>query len=563
MPSFRNGIARLAWTILLGFVAFSAFAQSDSPPQPYDRNLEADILLGAARNAVLLGNLDTAIQRFQEFRKLYPEREDGLRDYAGALFQAGRVKEALPEYERLLKLHPNDPQLIRSLVDLLLNVGDQPRAKKLLIDAVAKYPDRVDFAISLALLYALDEQTAGAEDLVRKSIRRHPLTNARMRLDAAALYVQLKWSDEAGPIIDRLLKTDPNDPRVLALSVRYALLIGDNTMAVRQADKLDRLYPGNVDLRLELASALYAAGDYSEAGRLFTNVLDQSPQNATALIGCARVAMRDYGMYAADDFLNQVPDDLRGRQWLLASVERDTIVGDYFHAHAILRRLLQENPDDRQAAIALADLYRAENEFIKADAWYLNEGAAGNNSVAARHFAMSLFLQRRYRDAECVCRRLLASDPSDSEASILLARILLKTNRPSEAVEFVRLARTDKTKTYPECQYVATFVSEEVQPCNTDKKRPIHTAVTLIDLAMEDGRREWAKQVLDQALGTHPDNVVLNTRLAEWYASFGVPCQAVVRLVYIVICSRANRPIRNGCSGLPGRTSRCDATTRP
>lgn len=504
----------------------SAFAQSDLPPQPYDRNLEADILIGAARNAVMLGDLDTAIQRFQEFRKLYPDRDDGLRDYAGALFQAGRVKEALPKYERLLKLHPNDPQLIRSLVDLLLSAGDQPRAKKLLVEAVAKYPGRVDFAISLALLYALDEETAEAEELVRKSIRHHPLMNARVRLDAAALYVQLKWPDEAGPIIDELLRTDPNAPRVLALSVRYALLIGDNQMAVRQADKLDRLYPGNVELRLELASALYAAGDYSEAGRLFADVLRKSPRNSTALIGCARVAMRDYGMNAADSLLEQVPDDLRGRSWLTADVERDTIVGDYLHGLMVLSRLLQENPDDRQAALALADLYRAENEFIKADIWYLRGGAAEKNSVAARHFALSLFLQRRYCDAERVCRRLLASDPSDSEANILLARILMKTNRPCEAVEFVRRAQTDKTKTYPECLYFARFVSEGVQPCSTDKKRPIHTAVTLIDLAMDDGRREWAKQILDEMMEANPDNIVLNTRLAEWHASFGVPCQA-------------------------------------
>jgi tetratricopeptide (TPR) repeat protein len=56
--------------------------------------------------------------------------------------------------------------------------------------------------------------------------------------------------------------------------------------------------------------------------------------------------------------------------------------------------------------------------------------------------------------------------------------------------------------------------------------RPVYTAVTLFDLAMEDGRRTWAKQILDEALRADPNNVVLKTRLAEWHASFGVPCQA-------------------------------------
>lgn len=531
MPRVGGETSWVVLAVLLGFVSFSAYAQ---PPatEPQNRStdptLEANILLGAARNAVLRGDLHTALGRFQEFRKLYPDREDGRRGYADALFQAGRVQEALPEYERLVKRHPDDPQLIRTFVDALLNLGDHPRAKKLLADAVARFPDRVDFAISLALLHALDEETAEAEELIRTLILERPLTDRRMRLDAAALYVQVRRPNEAGPIIEELLKADPNDPRVLALSVRYALLIGDRQQAVKQADRLDQLYPGNIDLRLELASALYAASDYAEAGRLFADVLRKSPRNTIAMIGYARVAMRDYGMAVADEFLERVPEDARGRQWLLALAERDTIVGDYLRGHATLARLLQENREDRQALMALADLDRAENEFIKADARYSAENATKGSSVADRHYALSLYLQRRFGAAECICRQLLASDLSDAEASILLARILVKTGRPAEAVLFAPRLQTDDNaaRMYPERLYLAHFVSEEFQPHNTETTRQLYTAVTLFDLAMEDGRRDWAKRILDDALQADPNNVVLKTRLAEWYASFGVPDQA-------------------------------------
>ncbi len=85
------------------------------------------------------------------------------------------------------------------------------------------------------------------------------MKNDRTRLDAAALYIQLRNNELAGPIVAELMKTKPNDAKVLAVSVRYALLVGDHNLAVSQANKFDRLYPGNVDLRLELASALYAA----------------------------------------------------------------------------------------------------------------------------------------------------------------------------------------------------------------------------------------------------------------------------------------------------------------
>jgi predicted Zn-dependent protease len=522
-------LSRFALAILLGFASVSAFAQSQPAAQttrPENPNLEADILLGAARNAVMRNDLKTAIERFQEFRKLYPNREDGQREYADALFRIGRVSEALQEYERLLAQHADDPGLIRSLVDAMLNLGDHPQAKRLLGQAIKQFPDRVEFAISLALLHALDEETAEAEELVVKSIQGRPLTTHRMQLDAASLYVQLKHPKKAGPLIDALLKSDPNDAKAIALSIRYAIMIGDISTAVRQADKLDRLYPGNVDLRLELASALYAAGDYAEAGRMFSSVLEKSPQNATALIGNARVAMRDYRMDIANHYLQQIPDDARGRTWFLAAVEWDIIVGDYFHGHAILNQLLQENPEDRQASMAMADLDRAENEFIKADARYQANDIDKKNSVAARHFALSLYLQRRYRTAEKICQNLLADDPKDSETNILLARILLKTDRANEAMEYASRSNANDSDTAPERRYFTQFVSGNLSMDHPNDARPIYTAVTLFDLAMEDGRRTWAKEILDEALQAAPDNIVLKTRLAEWYASFGVPCQA-------------------------------------
>ena len=93
------------------------------------------------------------------------------------------------EYDRLLKLYPDDPDLIRTIIDALLNVGDHPRAKAMLVEAMDRFPNRADFAVSLALLHALDEETAEAEKLVERNIIGRPLKIDRTRLDAAALMV--------------------------------------------------------------------------------------------------------------------------------------------------------------------------------------------------------------------------------------------------------------------------------------------------------------------------------------------------------------------------------------
>ena len=517
----------LLWAVFLAVAAGSAVAaDAIGQAEAKDPRLEADILLGAARNAVQRGDLDTALLRFREFRKQYPDREDGRREYADALFRAGKAREAMPEYEWLLAKHPDDSQLVRTFVDALLQIGDHPRAKKLLADAVARFPERVDFAVSLALLHALDDEISEAEDITKKAVLGRTFNGRRVQLDAASLFVQLRRPNDANPIIQQLLKSDPDDARTLALAVRYALLANDPKQAVFWADKLDRLYPGNIDLRLELASALYAAGNYAEAGRLFAEVVQKSPKNTTALLGCARVALRDYRVEAADSYLEQTPAELHGRQWQLAVVERDTIVGDYLRATQLLRGLLEENPADRRASFALADLQRAQNEFVKADTRYLAEGATAGNSLAERHYAVSLYLERRYPSAEYTSRLVLSVDPEDDRTRMILVRTLMKTGRCQEAAECFRNFPNVSSDIAPECEYFARFAGLNLGDTRQDDTRPIYRAVTLCDLAMEDGHRDAAKEILDKALCQDPNNVVLRTRLAEWHASFGVPDHA-------------------------------------
>jgi predicted Zn-dependent protease len=518
----RIGTMLAALVLLLGNACHPLCAQQDGQ----DQRLEGDILLGAARNAVLRGDLKTALQRFEEFRKQYPDRDDGRREYADALFRAGRTQEAMPQYEWLLKRYPNDPELMRTFVDALLQVGDHPRAKHWLADAMTRFPDRVDFAVSLALLYALDDEMSEAEAVVQKAVVGRSLTSRRVQLDAAALYVQLRRPAAAAPIVQELLKDDPDNAQVLGIAVRYALLANKHDQAIQWAERLDRLYPGNIDLRLELASALYAAGNYSEAGKVFAEIVRKSPKNSIALLGCARVALQDNRIEAADSYLQQIPDDLHARQWNLVVVERDTIAGNYLRATQILTRLLEENPNDLQASFAMADLHRAENEFIKADAQYIAEGANADNSLAGRHYAISLYLQRRYGDAERMCRRVLSLDPTDAKAAMTLARTLLKTGRREDAADCIQNIDTASSDLIPEWEYLADFADISPPPSNRDDSRPIYMATMLFDLAMEDGRRDWAKGILDSALDAEPGNAVLWTRLAEWYASFGTPNRA-------------------------------------
>ncbi|MGD9126636.1 MAG: tetratricopeptide repeat protein [Planctomycetia bacterium] len=499
------------------------------------KNLEAEILLGAARNAIRLGKTQTAIERFERLLKNFPEEDQGRLEYAGLLFQMHRLRQAQRQYAILLKKRPNDLELVRAMVDILLTTGDLPRARAFLEPVVKSHPDRTDFALELAKIEARDGDLAAARQIVRTRIQGRPLATDRMRIDAVELFTQMKRADLAREPLETLLRTRPDDPRVMAARIRYELLLGRWSTAFAEAEKFDRRYPKQHGLLLELASDLYAAQYYTEAGKIFDRVLKTQPQNQIALLGNARIALRYNRLRQAWTLLERVPEPVRGRSWSLVVAEAGIIAGKYRQSHEILEKLLRENSRDRTAAMAMADLNRAQHEFVKADCGYWHLGAEQGDQAAALHLARSLAIQKRSRDAESLCRTVLQQDPNDADAMLLLGEILGERGQLAEAVQYLEKAGKLKHETLPEYVYYRYRLTGE--PAEGDllagAKRPLYSAAVIYSLAMRDGRRDLARRVLDAGLRIDSENLVLKTHQAEWYASYGtVSCAATASQHY-------------------------------
>ena len=227
----------LATALLLphscGFAEETSQGFSDISPQ----KLEIEILLGAARNSVHLGDPQTAIQRFERLYREFPDQEEGRTEYAGVLFQAGRVKEAKREYEFLLKKKPGNLELTRSLVDILFTMGDYPRVRKLLEPIVQQNPDRIDFALDLAKVYAEDGDLKAAQKIIKTRIIGRPLDSDTTRIKAVELFIQMRQPTLAAKPLAELLRHHPDDARVLAAEIRYEILIGSFKSAMEESRK--------------------------------------------------------------------------------------------------------------------------------------------------------------------------------------------------------------------------------------------------------------------------------------------------------------------------------------
>src|SRR6202008_4311237 len=71
-----------------------------------------------------------------------------------------------------------------------------------------------------------------------------------------------------------------------------ALEAGDTQLAVTLFEKMLKADPQSTTARLGLADAMYQSGDFARAGVHYTRVAVAAPDDARALLGLARVALR-------------------------------------------------------------------------------------------------------------------------------------------------------------------------------------------------------------------------------------------------------------------------------
>lgn len=148
--------------------------------------------------------------------------------------------------ERLALIAPDDPQVLAAQIRADLREGNSEQAGKRLEKLRQLAPDSVEFRQSrLSLALARPE--------------------TQQRLQQARLMATAGRLDEARALYDALFNGPPPPDLALEYWQLVARLPGRKEEAVRQLTLLDRLYPGNAALQLQLARDAFAAGQEEQA----------------------------------------------------------------------------------------------------------------------------------------------------------------------------------------------------------------------------------------------------------------------------------------------------------
>jgi tetratricopeptide (TPR) repeat protein len=197
----------------------------------------------------------------------------------------------------------NDALILRG--NLALAQQDPKSAITDLRAVLRDQPNAVGVMRSLARAHLANDEPALAEETMRRAVDANP-KDTGSRLDLAQLLLQLGKPEEAKPVVDDLVKQDPNNMRALDAQFHVAAATKDGAGAKAAAAAMVALQPkASIGYYYE-ASIAESEKRPADALRLYSTALDLQPEAAEPLQGLARVLVAVKGSAAAIQRLDEV-----------------------------------------------------------------------------------------------------------------------------------------------------------------------------------------------------------------------------------------------------------------
>ncbi len=328
---------------------------------------------------------------------------DKVRKAAEKLVQKGKLEQAIREYEKLLKVNPNDPVAINRIGDLYGRLGKIDEAVEL-YERLADHFRQDGFANkAIAILKKINRLVPQRIEIFEKLgelyVEQGLLVEARNQYEILAeWYAKHGEKEQALAVQRRLAELDP----------------GNHMVQLRLADAL--VQAGELEEAVEtygrLISVLLGRSKLEEAERLARHVLEARPPTCGFLVPVCRALVEAGKESNAEELLaaglEVAPDDPA-----LLELKREMAGGG---AGAAARRLsleeafdlLERDPDNPELQLAVG---RA----------CLEEGDAGRAREVLLPLLDTLLRKGELGQAQAVSRELLEVFPDDPE---LLRRAL-------------------------------------------------------------------------------------------------------------------------------------------
>lgn len=415
------------------------------------------VLQRAARNAVGLGDLKTAISRFEEMLRLVPDDHATRFEYTGLLIQTDRLTEAEAQLQKLTQSRLNETRYRAAYADLLIQQKKYDLARLELREILAREPGNTKAAVQLAKTFAWEQRFEDAVAVYDQYLQGFEALPAEDQRELATLLMALNRTREAFDLLTALRGREtgnnydatPFSESVQADLILCAVRLLQRSLAMTWIQELPEKPVSDPRLWLKLAEQLYREQAFVEAVAIYDLVALRFPDRAAARLGAARAHLRLFELTAAEQILAELKQTAID-PLAYSTVEADylTVIGEWTTAISIATRRLRDNPHDLQACILLGDAYHASGQPLKANAVYTRALQLCGEDIAQqaelqRLIAGNLVDSDRYADAIPLLESLATSDPRDIASRLQLIQALTKARQFGLAENWARLRPTD------------------------------------------------------------------------------------------------------------------------
>jgi putative PEP-CTERM system TPR-repeat lipoprotein len=412
----------------------------DTAREYLDRAMEMDpddaALIGLdAEYLFLQRNFEAAKSRFAEAITLNPGR---LR------YQVGKIHShlALNELEdadrivsQLVEAKPNNNVIALQEAIVKFSLADFLRAKSAADQVLSSVEDHSQSLLIAGLsAYQLGEFQQARRRLETYLIKNPTHVQARTALGAALL--NLGYADEAYELVGSSDIEMPENTAFLAVLTGAAFGAGDPRAGVRYLEKLAKKSPDSFEIHERLGSTRMALGDFNGAMEAFARAKEIDPHQREIYnkLFLAHLQQNDFekALEVGNEAIELFPDAAIG--YTLTGIATMS-AGDHELARKAFEKALDQEPGAIEATTNLVNLLRLSGQRDEAER--ILEIAVEEHPGHLRTlltYAAIKDSEGDYAHAEKLLRQAVDYNPLAMRPYILLARHLLRRNRPAEAL---------------------------------------------------------------------------------------------------------------------------------
>jgi tetratricopeptide (TPR) repeat protein len=422
--------------------------------------------------ALIDGRMDQAVRYFRQAVQIAPTRPDVVISLIEALFQNQQDEEAeriargliearkshgaaydalyvhyvnrgrIADAEQILKLkvanNPAEPAYIKQLCEFYWRNGKQAQALDLIAKLAAK-PESVAAYLAAGDFYSSIGRWEDAAAVFQQGMRAAPGQRVLFQKRIANGLIAQGKKDQAGLLVDEILKQQPEDEEALRIRAEFYLNRGDRGAIQSASEIYQRLLKknqGDSKLHYGLAVAYQIQRRLGVAKFEYEQALRFNPNLVAARLGLAEIALSqrqtDDAVRTADAIIAVDGDNIKARLLRALALQAS---GRNDDAREELQRVLKRSPQEKSAYLQLGLIAIAQKDLKKAEVLFDKlQSLGGDNSSAATGLAVLYSEKGRLDQAYELCRKELARSSDRKLLHEVMAAIAMQAHEYDRAI---------------------------------------------------------------------------------------------------------------------------------